>query len=180
MAPSPRCGSAFQLRNPGDTPPPHSRSWCPNLGQYRSDGNTLATAGYDTTARLWDVRDPHHPSPLSTLTGHTSGVSSVAFSNDGHTLATGSFDATARLWDISDLRWPSPRGTLTGHTNTVYSVAFSSDGHTLATAGYDTTARLWETNIDSVAARICDITPTITHSEWEQYLSDLPYRPPCP
>jgi hypothetical protein len=32
----------------------------------------------------------------------------------------------------------------------------------LATASQDTTAWLWDTNVDSVAARICDITPTIT------------------
>jgi hypothetical protein len=46
--------------------------------------------------------------------------------------------------------------------------------------GYCSTARLWETNVDSVAARICSITPTITQSEWDQYLPGLPYRPPCP
>ncbi|MGB6161021.1 MAG: WD40 repeat domain-containing protein [Pseudonocardiaceae bacterium] len=69
---------------------------------------------------------------------------------------------------------------LTGHTSTVTSVVFSPDGGTLATASDDTTARLWETNIDRVATRICNITPPITKSEWNQYLPDLPYRPPCP
>ncbi|MGH3822965.1 MAG: WD40 repeat domain-containing protein [Pseudonocardiaceae bacterium] len=75
---------------------------------------------------------------------------------------------------------PSPLGTLTGHTDTVFSVVFSPDKHTLATASYDHTARLWDTNVDSVAARICRTTPTITQNEWNQYFPGLPYRSPCP
>jgi WD40 repeat protein len=59
---------------------------------------TLVTAGYDNTARLWDVTDPSHPNALATLTGHRG--PHAAFSPDGHTLATGSADNTARLWNI--------------------------------------------------------------------------------
>jgi WD40 repeat protein len=114
------------------------------------------------------------------LAGHTSTVTSVAFSPDGHTLATASQDSTAQLWDINDPHHPRLLSTLTGHTNTVTSVAFSPDGHTLATASYDVSARLWEINVDRVIARICRITPTITASEWDHYFPGLPYRPPCP
>ncbi|MGH3696956.1 MAG: TIR domain-containing protein [Pseudonocardiaceae bacterium] len=147
---------------------------------FSPDGHTLATASADNTARLWDIRDLHHPSPLGVLTGHESSVNGVTFSPDGRTVATASADNTTRLWDIRDLYQPSPLGALTGHTSSVRSVAFSPDGHTLATASADSTARLWETTVDSVTARICKTTPTITQSEWNQYLPDLPYQPPCP
>jgi WD40 repeat protein len=111
---------------------------------FSPDGHTLATTSLDRTARLWDIRDLHHPTSLGTLTGHTTQVYSVAFSPDGHTLATTSADKKARLWDIRDPRHPMALATLTGHTNSVYSVVFSPDGHTLATTSADTTARLWD------------------------------------
>ncbi|MBV9140365.1 MAG: TIR domain-containing protein [Pseudonocardiales bacterium] len=111
---------------------------------FSHDGHTLATGSDDHTARLWDIHDSHHPTPLGVLIGHTSSVHSVAFSPDGRTLATASGDGTARLWDIHDLHQPTPLGVLTGHTSWVYSVAFSPDGHTLATASVDHTVRLWD------------------------------------
>jgi WD40 repeat protein len=148
---------------------------------FSRNGHTLATTSYDRTARLWDVSDSRHPSPLATLTGHTNIVSSVAFSSDGLTLATAGFDRTARLWDVSDPRDAHPLATLTGHTDNVVGAAFSPDGLTLATTSYDRTVRLWQINVGSVVAQICALAwPTITKSEWDQYLSALPYRPPCP
>jgi WD40 repeat protein len=68
---------------------------------FSPNGHTLATASTDRTARLWDVRAPHHPTPLGTLTGHTGTVESVAFSPNGHTVATASTDDTARLWETN-------------------------------------------------------------------------------
>ncbi|MGH3838846.1 MAG: WD40 repeat domain-containing protein, partial [Pseudonocardiaceae bacterium] len=163
---------------PADHPPrPHQRSQRSGLSP---DGHILATASFDTTAQLWDVREPRQPQLITTLRGHISLVTSVAFSGDGRTLATVSHDNTARLWDISDPRQPTPLVTLTGHTDDVDGVAFSGDRRTLATGSFDRTARLWETNVENVADRICRVTPTITTSEWDQYLSSLPYQPPCP
>jgi hypothetical protein len=115
-----------------------------NAIAFSPTGHILSTGSEDHTVRLWDVSDPHHPIPQSTLTGQTNTVGSVAFSPDGHTLATSSSDDTVQLWDVSDPHRPSSLSTLTGHANGVNGVAFSPDGHTLATASADHTLRLWD------------------------------------
>ena len=131
-------------------------------------------------ARLWDVTDPRNPRPVSTLTGHSNGVNSVAFGPDGRILATGSFDGTVRIWEISDRGQPSSPTALIGHTDRVTSVAFGPDGRTIVTGSTDATVRLWTTDIALVTAQLCVAAfPRITPAERHQYLPDLAYQPPC-
>ena len=74
-------------------------------------------------------------------TGHTDGVTSVAFSPDSKLLASASLDHTVRLWNPATEK---PIGQpLSGHTGHVQSVAFSPDGKILASGGEDGTIRRW-------------------------------------
>jgi WD40 repeat protein len=113
---------------------------------FSPDGQTLATAGYDNTVRLWNIQDPTRPKPLGTpLTAHTSWVTSAVFSPDGRVLATAGDDEVVRLWDVTDPAHPTPLGRpLTGDHGTIYSVSYSADGSTIATANDDHTVGLWD------------------------------------
>jgi len=77
------------------------------------------------------------------LSGHTSPISSAAFSPDGTKIVTASYDTTARVW-MQNTRgnWTSSL-PLTGHTRVVKSAAFSPDGTKIVTASWDRTARIW-------------------------------------
>ncbi|MDP5337355.1 MAG: hypothetical protein NWQ28_02110 [Nodularia sp. (in: cyanobacteria)] len=77
---------------------------------------------------------------IRSLSGHFSGVNSVAFSGDGQILASADNGNTIKLWDVAA---GTQIYTLTGdswYENYVHvnSVAFSSDGQILASGHNDT------------------------------------------
>jgi WD40 repeat protein len=92
----------------------------------------------DTVEDLWRAVDSP-PQPVS-LTGHSEGVLSVAWSPNGKQLATGSWDKTARVWDSIARK----QAVILGHGGPVLSVAFSPDGKLLATGSGDDAARVWD------------------------------------
>jgi WD40 repeat protein/serine/threonine protein kinase len=118
------------------------------------DGSILATGGYDSRLRLWDV--PGKSEFGQARPGHVAdppdpyrhGIGSLAVSPDGHLIAAGfgvptyhhpDFEQTARVWNLMT-------GTihdLPGHFNNIPSLAFSRDGTRLATAGDDQQLKLW-------------------------------------
>ena len=76
------------------------------------------------------------------VSGHTRGLTSLAFKPNSYLLASASWDKTIRIWNVGNNNRTHLR-TLRGHTDPVWSVAWSPDGSTLASASRDGTVRLW-------------------------------------
>ena len=94
------------------------------------DGKTLASAGQDGTAKLWDLGTAQ---VRYTLRGHSSEVNCGAFSPDGKTLVTASDDMSVKFWDV-DRGQERFAPTLIGLSLPVHRVEWSSDGKLLVTS----------------------------------------------
>jgi WD40 repeat protein len=77
---------------------------------------------------------------VTTLTGHTDSVTSVALSFDGQHIVSGSYDDSIKVWSMSD---GALVRTLTGHTDSVYAVALSSDGQYIVSGSGDDSIKIW-------------------------------------
>jgi WD40 repeat protein/basic membrane lipoprotein Med (substrate-binding protein (PBP1-ABC) superfamily) len=124
--------SRLQLTLRGQTDRVWSVAFSPN-------GDQIATASDDGTARVWDASTGKEL--LCLPTNATRGHHGMAFRPDGKQLATASDIRTAKVWDAIT---GQELLTLRGHTNWISGVAFSPDGKRLATSSVDGTAKVWD------------------------------------
>lgn len=104
------------------------------------DGTLAATAGWDRTVRLWDLRTLREARRLTV----PSSATAVAFSADGEHLFSGHKDGGIRVWRVRD---GTAIAAFPHHNMAVTSLAPLAGGERLLSASIDGTVRIW--NIES-------------------------------
>jgi len=93
------------------------------------NGQFLATASEDKTARIYTIREGSgefiQGPQCKLLSGHIGSVNSIAFSTDSQAMVTASNDATVRIWDTGS---GELLATLEGSKGKVLYANFKSDG----------------------------------------------------
>ena len=131
--------AAIPSQRAESTPQSESQRPPPFLAVLSPDGQHLATAGNDATARIWDAASG---AALTEPLKHEDFVTSCQFSPDGAMLATASRDKTVRLWDA---RTGHEVFSPLKHGAAIASVHFSPDGGWLVTVSDDNLVQVWDT-----------------------------------
>ena len=77
-----------------------------------------------------------------TLTGHTGGISDIAWSGDSVYLCSASDDTSLIVWNAAKA---SKFKTLHGHLHYVFCCTFHPDGQLIASGSFDQSVKLWNT-----------------------------------
>ena len=109
----------------------------------------------DFAIRILDAHSGHRVSDV--FEGHTSGVSSMAFSPNGKHLASGSYDQTVRVWEVE-----SNTNSFIHAEHPFNSVAFSPTGRQVVSSSCDHKVVTWEVDTGAVVSKFEGHTKNIT------------------
>ena len=104
----------------------------------------LATASWDTTAKVWDTTTMpggSQAAPLLVLRGHMRKLTGLAWEPTGSRLATSSEDRSVKLWDINS---GQEAVTLPTDGDFLTRVAWSPDGRRVVAADRAGAVFIWD------------------------------------
>ncbi|MFD8098179.1 hypothetical protein ACFV24_01460 [Nocardia fluminea] len=141
--------------------------------------DVLAAGSADTTVRLYRATDTEL-TELAHLEGPTGQIQSLSFDPRGTQMAAGTGDDQIWVWGVTDPAHPTRIAALSAYDGRVNDVVFGPNGHSFTAAGDDSSLRTWLADPDAVAAALCaQPAALLTEDEWNRYLPDTKYNPPC-
>lgn len=100
-------------------------------------GMYAATASYDSTIRIWDVKSGEC---VQTLEGPDSDIEWITWHKNANVLLAGSRDATVWMWLASSGKFMQ---IFAGHEDEVTCGMFTANGKSIITGSLDRTVRVW-------------------------------------
>ena len=138
---------------------------------FGSTGQFFATASYDHTARVWNLKGEQQ-----VCISDASGVTAIAFDAVDKHLATATWDKTVHVWEIPGRREATRLRTEEGVT------ALTFSANKLLTTGWDQVIQQWTWERDVSVTEACDGLQgrMLSKAEWERYFgTEEPYRATC-
>jgi WD40 repeat protein len=124
-----------------------------------SDGQTLVSGNYDSTASIWNIADPARPVQTATVGGHKSAVLAVSFLDVGNQLLTGDLDGQVIRWSARKALNPTPLATLSGYQGAPDQLGFTSGANpALVVACGLEFAEVWDLSTPGKPAKLSTIT----------------------
>jgi WD40 repeat protein/ABC-type branched-subunit amino acid transport system substrate-binding protein len=119
---------------------------------FSSDSTLLASASFDQTVKIWQIKAGRLQ---QTLKGHTGEISAVAFSPDNHTIATASYDGQIGLFTVGT---EQKRFSKAHEEEEINAVSFNKDGTQLLSTS-DYRVRLWKFSSDTLKLTLSEEYP---------------------
>ena len=140
---------------------------------WSPDGTKIISGSNDRTLKIWDAVDIRATGAITTLlssvataTGHSEGVTSVAWSPDSTKIVSGSKDSTLKVWD-GEVAGGGAIATARGHSDDVRSVAWSPDSTKIVSGSRDGTLKIWDwANVGAGAITTTDGSSHIYSVGW--------------
>ncbi|KAI7745793.1 hypothetical protein M8C21_020479 [Ambrosia artemisiifolia] len=109
---------------------------CIKIG--KKTGRYYVTGGDDQIVNVWSIAKP---TPVTSLSGHTSSIESVAFDSTEVIVAAGASSGVVQLWDLEETKVAR---TLNGHRSYCTAVEFHPFGEFVASGSMDTNLKIWD------------------------------------
>ncbi|MFE5138434.1 WD40 repeat domain-containing protein [Streptomyces fagopyri] len=145
-----------------------------------SADSKFVLSGGDGAGRLWQVNDPGGSGGSAYLAGSLPRGARLTVSAAGNLMVAEGDDFVAHIWSVDNIRAPTDLAVIHTATSNNSGWKYSPDGRFLVVGSLEHAVSFWALDVADIKDRLCTrIGSRITRNQWQQYLPERDYAPPC-